>query len=293
MDHLVANFLKRTLTGDGPFSNPLVFLAPSTETAHSFGDPPPHFCEHSRRSKSCLLTASLRLCLSHFRVEHRQFLRSLKTIRKPATKGVDSIRASLTSPRNMLSVCRVNPSSTYSLGKIRNILRWFCKGQFLHSLSNKQIATARLPELNVARKGFFPNWARLGPWQLTFWVTYEHARQALGAAAKPKQGGWVSLNMVGAVSSKTPGWFGLSLLPSGALFSSLFWGRAPLSSQAAKECPLQTGHLSNLIFQWLIPIFNAIRISGGGKNQFARSLVKDIMLWPVCRVCRSCSCFVT
>eukprot|EP00440_Ansanella_granifera_P034549 gb/GFBE01037480.1/.p1 GENE.gb/GFBE01037480.1/~~gb/GFBE01037480.1/.p1 ORF type:complete len:208 (+),score=29.51 gb/GFBE01037480.1/:1-624(+) len=29
-------------------------------------------------------------------------------------------------------------------------------------------------------KGFFPNWARLGPWQLTFWVTYEHARKAVG-----------------------------------------------------------------------------------------------------------------
>lgn len=29
-------------------------------------------------------------------------------------------------------------------------------------------------------KGFFPNWARLGPWQLVFWITYEHSRQAMG-----------------------------------------------------------------------------------------------------------------
>ncbi|CAK9002107.1 unnamed protein product [Durusdinium trenchii] len=29
-------------------------------------------------------------------------------------------------------------------------------------------------------KGFFPNWGRLGPWQLAFWITYEHTRQAMG-----------------------------------------------------------------------------------------------------------------
>jgi len=29
-------------------------------------------------------------------------------------------------------------------------------------------------------KGFFPGWARLGPWQLVFWVSYEQIRVALG-----------------------------------------------------------------------------------------------------------------
>lgn len=29
-------------------------------------------------------------------------------------------------------------------------------------------------------KGFFPNWARLGPWQLSFWVTYEQLRIVCG-----------------------------------------------------------------------------------------------------------------
>lgn len=29
-------------------------------------------------------------------------------------------------------------------------------------------------------KGFLPNWIRLGPWQLVFWVSYEHVRQAIG-----------------------------------------------------------------------------------------------------------------
>jgi solute carrier family 25 uncoupling protein 27 len=30
--------------------------------------------------------------------------------------------------------------------------------------------------------GFLPTWGRLGPWQLTFWVTYEQLRKASGLA---------------------------------------------------------------------------------------------------------------
>jgi len=29
-------------------------------------------------------------------------------------------------------------------------------------------------------RGFIPNWARLGPWQLAFWVSYEHLRTFAG-----------------------------------------------------------------------------------------------------------------
>ncbi len=29
-------------------------------------------------------------------------------------------------------------------------------------------------------KGFWPTWARLGPWQLVFWSTYERARTLSG-----------------------------------------------------------------------------------------------------------------
>mmetsp|Transcript_32687 Transcript_32687/g.92736 ORF Transcript_32687/g.92736 Transcript_32687/m.92736 type:complete len:313 (+) Transcript_32687:137-1075(+) len=32
-------------------------------------------------------------------------------------------------------------------------------------------------------KGFFPTWARLGPWQMAFWVTYEQLRVWSGAGA--------------------------------------------------------------------------------------------------------------
>ena len=29
-------------------------------------------------------------------------------------------------------------------------------------------------------KGFLPTWTRLGPWQFTFWVTYEQLRKISG-----------------------------------------------------------------------------------------------------------------
>ena len=31
--------------------------------------------------------------------------------------------------------------------------------------------------------GFLPTWARLGPWQLTFWVSYEQLRKWGGLAS--------------------------------------------------------------------------------------------------------------
>lgn len=34
--------------------------------------------------------------------------------------------------------------------------------------------------LGAMWKGFLPNWARLGPWQLTFWLTYEQMRSWAG-----------------------------------------------------------------------------------------------------------------
>lgn len=32
-------------------------------------------------------------------------------------------------------------------------------------------------------KGFFPTWARLGPWQFVFWVSYEKLRQIVGLSS--------------------------------------------------------------------------------------------------------------
>lgn len=32
-------------------------------------------------------------------------------------------------------------------------------------------------------KGFVPHWMRLGPWALTFWITFEQLRSILGGAA--------------------------------------------------------------------------------------------------------------
>lgn len=41
-------------------------------------------------------------------------------------------------------------------------------------------ATLRAEGLRGLYSGFWPTWARLGPWQLTFWVTYEELRRAAG-----------------------------------------------------------------------------------------------------------------
>lgn len=42
------------------------------------------------------------------------------------------------------------------------------------------VKTARSEGITGLYKGFFPGWGRLGPWQLTFWVTYEQLRIATG-----------------------------------------------------------------------------------------------------------------
>ncbi|KAJ4843955.1 Mitochondrial uncoupling protein 3 [Turnera subulata] len=42
------------------------------------------------------------------------------------------------------------------------------------------VKTVRVEGLRALWKGFFPTWARLGPWQFVFWVSYEKFRQASG-----------------------------------------------------------------------------------------------------------------
>lgn len=39
------------------------------------------------------------------------------------------------------------------------------------------VKTVRDEGLKALWKGFFPTWARLGPWQFVFWVSYEKFRQ--------------------------------------------------------------------------------------------------------------------
>lgn len=39
------------------------------------------------------------------------------------------------------------------------------------------VKTVRNEGLKALWKGFFPTWARLGPWQFAFWVSYEKFRQ--------------------------------------------------------------------------------------------------------------------
>lgn len=32
-------------------------------------------------------------------------------------------------------------------------------------------------------KGFLPTWIRMGPWSMTFWLSYEQIRKVMGTAA--------------------------------------------------------------------------------------------------------------
>ncbi|XVE85832.1 hypothetical protein DITRI_Ditri17bG0123000 [Diplodiscus trichospermus] len=45
------------------------------------------------------------------------------------------------------------------------------------------VKTVKIEGLTALWKGFFPTWARLGPWQFVFWVSYERFRQIAGLSS--------------------------------------------------------------------------------------------------------------
>ncbi|KAF5727286.1 mitochondrial uncoupling protein 3 [Tripterygium wilfordii] len=45
------------------------------------------------------------------------------------------------------------------------------------------VKTVKIEGLGALWKGFFPTWARLGPWQFVFWVSYEKFRQVAGLSS--------------------------------------------------------------------------------------------------------------
>lgn len=45
------------------------------------------------------------------------------------------------------------------------------------------VKTARGEGVRALWKGFFPTWARLGPWQFVFWVSYEKLRHIAGLSS--------------------------------------------------------------------------------------------------------------
>lgn len=45
------------------------------------------------------------------------------------------------------------------------------------------VKAVRNEGLRALWKGFFPTWARLGPWQFVFWVTYEKLRRFAGLSS--------------------------------------------------------------------------------------------------------------
>lgn len=45
------------------------------------------------------------------------------------------------------------------------------------------VKTVKVEGLRALWKGFLPTWARLGPWQFVFWVSYEKFRQIAGLSS--------------------------------------------------------------------------------------------------------------
>lgn len=45
------------------------------------------------------------------------------------------------------------------------------------------VKTVKVEGLRALWKGFFPTWARLGPWQFVFWVSYEKFRKLAGLSS--------------------------------------------------------------------------------------------------------------
>lgn len=45
------------------------------------------------------------------------------------------------------------------------------------------VKTVKVEGLGALWKGFFPTWARLGPWQFVFWISYEKFRRISGLSS--------------------------------------------------------------------------------------------------------------
>jgi len=45
------------------------------------------------------------------------------------------------------------------------------------------VKTVKVEGIKALWKGFFPTWARLGPWQFVFWVSYEKFRKFAGLSS--------------------------------------------------------------------------------------------------------------
>ncbi|KAF7811464.1 mitochondrial uncoupling protein 3 [Senna tora] len=58
------------------------------------------------------------------------------------------------------------------------------EGKILYNSSyDCLVKTVRVEGIRALWKGFFPTWARLGPWQFVFWVSYEKFRKIAGLSS--------------------------------------------------------------------------------------------------------------
>lgn len=68
--------------------------------------------------------------------------------------------------------------------KTRMMNQAVSEGQFKYKNSyDCLVKTVRYEGLRALWKGFFPTWARLGPWQFVFWVSYEKLRLIAGLSS--------------------------------------------------------------------------------------------------------------
>lgn len=82
-------------------------------------------------------------------------------------------------------LCATTLSCPADVVKTRMMNQASCaKGKIMYRTSYDCLAkTVKFEGVTALWKGFFPTWARLGPWQFVFWVSYERFRRASGLSS--------------------------------------------------------------------------------------------------------------
>jgi len=68
--------------------------------------------------------------------------------------------------------------SIYTVGNYFHI--WSSRSLYYKSSVDCFMKTVKKEGFWALYKGFFPTWIRMGPWSLTFWLSYEKIRKAMG-----------------------------------------------------------------------------------------------------------------
>jgi len=91
--------------------------------------------------------------------------------------------------RLWLSSCQALPPSALCIFYTADVIKTRMMNQgkegkaMYRSSYDCLVKTVRHEGVTALWKGFLPTWARLGPWQFVFWVSYEKLRQASGISS--------------------------------------------------------------------------------------------------------------